>query len=291
MTSSLDFKIDWSTRSKLRGPNERSLGELIRKLRDKLAPTAQGLSISYLDDRAMKRLNREHRGINQTTDVLSFPAEPEKGAFQHLGDLVISLPVADKMSKKLGVSRRRAIETLIIHGFLHLCGYDHEQDKGEMLALQTELERTLIEEEPLQMSGKRGRKPGSKIKVTKEGKRIVVTGRAARAIERKEKQKKEKPAKPKAEKAEKKPRLKKAEKALEPKKGRAKKVAKISEKAPIAKKAKVAKVKAPKVKKEVAVKPASKAVKAQKAAAAPKAPAKRVARRPKKAAPRSGVIA
>lgn len=134
----------------------------------------------------MRRLNREHRGIDQTTDVLSFPFEPEKGAFPHLGDLVISLPVADRMAKKLGVSRRREVQTLVIHGFLHLCGYDHEKDQGEMLALQTTLERELLQEEPLPMALKRGRKPGSKVKVQKDGTRVVVTGRAAQALVQKE---------------------------------------------------------------------------------------------------------
>ena len=189
------FKIDWSSRSKLRGPGERSLGDLLLKLRGRLAPVAEGISITYLDDRAMRKLNREHRGINQTTDILSFPANPEKGAFQHLGDLVISLPVAEKMAKKLGVSRRREVETLVIHGFLHLCMHDHEVDNGEMMALQAQLERELLESEPLVMAVKRGRKPGSKVKRLKDGSRVVVTGRAASAIVRKETLKKAKPAK------------------------------------------------------------------------------------------------
>lgn len=197
------FKIDWSSRSKLRGPGERSLGDLLFKLRDRLAPNGEGISISYLDDRAMRKLNREHRQINQTTDILSFPANPGKGEFQHLGDLVISLPMAEKMAKKLAVSRRREVETLVIHGFLHLCGRDHEVDNGEMLALQAQLERELLEAEPLPMTVKRGRKPGSKVKRLKDGSRVVVTGRAAHAIERKEILKKAKPVK-KAEKAPKK---------------------------------------------------------------------------------------
>ncbi|MGA2081819.1 MAG: rRNA maturation RNase YbeY [Holophaga sp.] len=193
--SAKPFKIDWSSRSKLRGPGERSLGDLLIKLRNRLAPSAEGISITYLDDRAMRKLNREHRGINQTTDILSFPANPEKGAVQHLGDLVMSLPVADKMAKKLGVSRRREVETLVIHGFLHLCMHDHEKDNGEMMALQAKLERELLESEPLLMSVKRGRKPGSKVKRLKDGSRVVVTGRAANAIARKEALRKAKPAK------------------------------------------------------------------------------------------------
>jgi probable rRNA maturation factor len=189
------LKIDWSSRSKLRGPGDRSIGDLLQKLRDRLAPKAQGISISYVDDRIMRKLNREHRGINQTTDVLSFPAESEPGAFPHLGDIVISLPTAEKMAKKLGVSRRREVETLVIHGFLHLCGHDHEKDKGEMLALQSLLEKELLGVEPLPMSLKRGRKPGSKVKKLKDGSRVVVTGRAAQAVVQKEKLKKAKPAK------------------------------------------------------------------------------------------------
>lgn len=192
-----DFKIDWSSRSELRGPGERSLGDLLLKLRDRLAPNAMGVSISYVDGRVMRKLNREHRGINQVTDILSFPAKPEKGAFQHLGDLVICLPVAEKMAKKLKVSRRREVETLVIHGFLHLCGYDHEKDDGEMLTLQAQLEKECLSVEPLQMSLKRGRKLGSKVKKLKDGTRVVVTGRAAKALHRKEREKKAAPPPPK----------------------------------------------------------------------------------------------
>lgn len=170
----------------MRGPGEQSLGELFQSLRNQVAPSAQGVSVTYVDDRGMRKLNREHRGKNMTTDVLSFPSKAEKGAFPHLGDIVISLPTADKMAKKFGVSRRREVETLVIHGFLHLCGYDHEADHGEMMELQAKLERELLNEEPLSMSLKRGRKPGSKVKKLKDGSRVVVTGRAAAALVRRE---------------------------------------------------------------------------------------------------------
>jgi rRNA maturation RNase YbeY len=155
------------------------------------------MSLTYVDDRGMRKLNREHRGKNMTTDVLSFPTSVEEGAFPHLGDIVISLPMAEKMAKKFGVSRRREVETLVIHGFLHLCGHDHENDHGEMMALQESLERELLGEEPLAMSLKRGRKPGSKVKKLKDGSRVVVTGRAAAALVRRERAKKEKKVKTK----------------------------------------------------------------------------------------------
>ncbi len=202
----LPFKIDWSSRSKLRGPGEQSVGDMLRKLRDQLAPKAEGISISYVDDRTMRKLNREHRGINMTTDVLSFPAKPGKGEFQHLGDLVVSLPVAEKMAKKLGVSRRREVQTLLVHGFLHLCGYDHETDQGEMLEMQARLEKEVLGEAPLAMTLKRGRKAGSKVKVLKDGRRVVVTGRAAVALVRSTKAGKTKQPKEKAVKVAKEPK-------------------------------------------------------------------------------------
>jgi probable rRNA maturation factor len=189
----MDFKIDWSSRSKLRGPGEHSVGSLVKKLCAKLSPQSKGISISYVDDRGMRKLNRQHRGLNKTTDVLSFPASPEKGEFHHLGDIVISLEAAEKKAKRFDVSRRRQVESLIIHGFLHLCGHDHEKDAGEMMALQAKLEKELLDDEPLPMSKKRGRKPGSKLKTLKSGERVVVTGRAAQAILRREKTHKEKP--------------------------------------------------------------------------------------------------
>jgi probable rRNA maturation factor len=189
------FMIDWSSRSKMRGPGEQSLGKLLHDLRDRLAPEAQGISLTYVDDRGMRKLNREYRGKNLSTDVLSFPSSTEKGAFPHLGDIVISLPTAEKMAKKFGVSRRREVETLVIHGFLHLCGHDHETDRGEMMMLQAQLEREFLDEEPLAMSLKRGRKPGSKVKKLKDGSRVVVTGRAAAALVRRERVKKDKKVK------------------------------------------------------------------------------------------------
>jgi probable rRNA maturation factor len=197
----MSFKIDWSSRSKFRGPGENSIGDLVRRLSEKLAPRSNGVSISYVDDRGMRKLNRQHRGINKATDVLSFPSSPEKGEFNHIGDIVISLETAEKKAKHFGISRRRQVETLVIHGFLHLCGHDHEKDSGEMMNLQASLEKDLLADEPLPMTKKRGRKPGSRLKTLKNGARVVVTGRAAQALARREKLQKDKMAKKAALKA------------------------------------------------------------------------------------------
>ncbi|MDR2560562.1 MAG: rRNA maturation RNase YbeY [Holophagales bacterium] len=278
----MDFKIDWSSRSKLRGPGETSVGELVRKLCAKLSPHSKGVSISYVDDRGMRKLNKLHRGINKTTDVLSFPASLEKGQFQHLGDIVICLEEADKRAKRIGISRRRQVETLIIHGLLHLCGHDHEKDSGQMMELQASLEKDLLGNEPLPLTKKRGRKPGSKIKTLKSGERVVVIGRAAQAIARREKAEKEKPA-PKAKKAKTKKTKNKKIKKTKARKTRA--VAKAKHKAKI--KNKLAALKT------TGVKPKRGPGRPRKAAAVAKAkPAAKPSPRKKKAAPpRSGIIA
>jgi rRNA maturation RNase YbeY len=126
------------------------------------------LSIMLVDDEAIRALNREHRGKDTATDVLSFPQLEESQLaqllppgtpVQHrcasrpddrrvgtraglsaridnrppipLGDIVISLETADRQARALGVSRVSRIRTLLIHGLLHLLGYDHERSRAD----------------------------------------------------------------------------------------------------------------------------------------------------------------
>lgn len=88
------------------------------------------LDISLVGDIEMTKINNTYRNKNKTTDVLSFPLlEGEGGEFSHghLGDLVISVPTAFQQAKLYGVSRKEEITRLLIHGILHLLGYDHEK--------------------------------------------------------------------------------------------------------------------------------------------------------------------
>jgi probable rRNA maturation factor len=88
------------------------------------------LSIAIVDDAAMVELNRRYRGVNATTDVLAFSmAEGEFGeiAPQMLGDVVISAPTASLMSEQHNVALTAILDLLLVHGILHLIGYDHEQ--------------------------------------------------------------------------------------------------------------------------------------------------------------------
>ena len=103
-------------------------------------------TIVFVGDEAIKELNRKFRRKNQATDVLSFPttAEPfEVESRKHLGDVVISVQRAAAQAKINGLSFSNEVQQLILHGLLHLCGYDHETDQGEMNRLELRLRRKL----------------------------------------------------------------------------------------------------------------------------------------------------
>jgi len=113
----------------------------------KVAPArGAGVTVAFVSDRAMRELNWRWRGKRGTTDVLSFPAEQaefEKLAEATLGDVVVSVERAEKQAAEHGLSFEREVKQLILHGLLHLCGYDHVTDNGEMNALELRLRRRL----------------------------------------------------------------------------------------------------------------------------------------------------
>lgn len=88
------------------------------------------VELIVIDSKSMHDLNLEHRGVDKTTDVLSFPVEN----FPHapLGSIVINYELADAKAKELGHTIEEEITLLFIHGMLHLLGFDHEVDNGEM---------------------------------------------------------------------------------------------------------------------------------------------------------------
>jgi probable rRNA maturation factor len=89
------------------------------------------VTVLLTTDAAIRKLNRQFRGKNQATDVLSFPAEGI-GAEEKAGVLAISVPTARKQAVEQGHSLATEIKVLILHGLLHLAGYDHEADAGKM---------------------------------------------------------------------------------------------------------------------------------------------------------------
>jgi probable rRNA maturation factor len=103
------------------------------------------VSVAFISDRRMNELNGFFRGKDSTTDVLSFPHEPDEfdNDQANLGDIVISVEQAERQSKENKLTLENEIKQLILHGVLHLCGYDHETDNGEMNKRELQLRRQL----------------------------------------------------------------------------------------------------------------------------------------------------
>lgn len=94
--------------------------------------------IAFISDIEMSRLNRDFRGKDSTTDVLSFPFEADDFDLDKsfLGDIMISPEQAQRQASENNLSLELEIKQLILHGILHLLGYDHETDNGEMNKLE-----------------------------------------------------------------------------------------------------------------------------------------------------------
>ena len=96
-------------------------------------------TIAFVSDKRIRELNRQFRGIDKATDVLSFPAEEKL----NLGDIAVSVDTAATQARENGLTLEGEIAQLILHGLLHLCGYDHETDNGEMNRFELKLRRQL----------------------------------------------------------------------------------------------------------------------------------------------------
>lgn len=122
----------------------------LRRWLIEVAPrSARGeLSLVMVSDRKMRALNLKFRGVDRATDVLSFPVSAEKQstdlssvAEQYLGDVVIATGVAERQARNAGHRVAYEHRRLALHGLLHLLGYDHERDNGEMTRLEQKLRR------------------------------------------------------------------------------------------------------------------------------------------------------
>ena len=100
------------------------------------------VSVLLTSDAELKRLNRTFRGKNRPTDILSFPATPIPGVpvdGAHQGDLAVSLETAARQAERFGHTLTAEVKVLLLHGLLHLAGFDHETDRGEMAAEELRL--------------------------------------------------------------------------------------------------------------------------------------------------------
>ncbi|HEX2923617.1 MAG TPA: rRNA maturation RNase YbeY [Chloroflexota bacterium] len=149
-----DVVVEWEVEEPLEGKVNRGFLEGV--VREALAGRnlngllAVGLTIT--DDEGIRELNRDHRGLDSATDVLSFPLQqydaPEKPSIQFpqppgeplpLGDIVVSYPRAEEQAHSYGHSLDRELAFLVVHGIMHLMGYDHE--------VATDAEKMRAEEE------------------------------------------------------------------------------------------------------------------------------------------------
>ncbi len=109
------------------------------KALDAIGRRESSATVAFVSDTSIRKLNQQFRGIDKATDVLSFPAD-DPG---QLGDIAVSVETAATQAKENGLSFENEIAQLILHGLLHLSGYDHETDNGEMNRLELKLRRKL----------------------------------------------------------------------------------------------------------------------------------------------------
>jgi probable rRNA maturation factor len=132
----------------------RTLLAFTERLNSELGLRPDSLAIRFVSDGEMVRLNESYRKKKGTTDVLSFPAEErrkptnlrqelKKVRDAQLGDIAISPVVAKRNATLYGRTLNQEIQILILHGVLHLLGYDHETDGGEMQQVEMRLRRRL----------------------------------------------------------------------------------------------------------------------------------------------------
>jgi probable rRNA maturation factor len=109
------------------------------KALDAIGKSGSSATIAFVSDKSIRKLNQQFRGVDKATDVLSFPADEQN----NLGDVAVSVETAATQARQNGLTLENEIAQLILHGLLHLSGYDHETDNGEMNRLEMKLRSKL----------------------------------------------------------------------------------------------------------------------------------------------------
>jgi probable rRNA maturation factor len=127
------------------GVDGRALVATAKKLLAAVDESESSLSLTLVDDAAIRELNRDHRGKDKPTDVLSFPMfeggdAPHAGVERMLGDVVISVETARRQAAEYDATLQRELYRLLIHGLLHVMGHDHEE-AGERAEMETQERR------------------------------------------------------------------------------------------------------------------------------------------------------
>ncbi len=126
-----------------------TLLHVVERVLSAVGESRSELSLELIGDTRMRRLNREYRKKDRSTDVLAFSIREAvmprgmRPATEMLGDVVISFPTAVRQAKEAGRSIDDELAMLLVHGVLHLCGYDHERNQREA-ARMSRRERALL---------------------------------------------------------------------------------------------------------------------------------------------------
>jgi probable rRNA maturation factor len=149
MLEEIDIHVEEEFRGVVDEGWVRRIAQIVLK-DERVAPPYE-VSLVFTDSETVKQLNRDYRGVDETTDVLAFHMLPQKEAdysfalppdgVTRLGEVIISYPQAVEQAREQGHPPERELALLIIHGILHLLGYDHEEPEGEaeMRAREKEL--------------------------------------------------------------------------------------------------------------------------------------------------------
>jgi probable rRNA maturation factor len=127
----------------LRVPSTRTLGPFLAQAQDAVGLNGQ-VTVLLTTDRTLRDLNRRFRGKDEATDVLSFPStNPAPGPEKIAGDVAISVETARRQATEQGHALGVELRVLMLHGLLHLAGYDHETDTGKMQRRERQLRARL----------------------------------------------------------------------------------------------------------------------------------------------------
>jgi probable rRNA maturation factor len=124
----------------------KALEDFFERVRKELRFPQNAVTIQFISDAAMARLNQSFRHKRGTTDVLSFPVNDGGGPHRpspYIGDIAISPQTARRNARRFSRTLPAEMRILILHGMLHLAGFDHETDHGEMERLENRLRRRL----------------------------------------------------------------------------------------------------------------------------------------------------
>jgi probable rRNA maturation factor len=153
-------------RKRIAGLSSSTLERFVLRAR-RAVPVRDPVNVLVTSSSELRTLNRRFRGMDKSTDVLSFPSPSEgRGEVRSsAGDVAISADIARENARRLGHSIADEIKILVLHGILHLAGFDHEHDHGEMAREESRLRQQLrLETGLIERTVRRDRLPGARRK-------------------------------------------------------------------------------------------------------------------------------